>query len=245
MISPTQPSQWTDNRILAALDKTDYRDLFSQLERVPFVQGEVVYEADSSIDYVYFPETAVFSMLATMEDGRTVEVGPVGKEGLVGIRIALGAETAPDRVVAHIAGNAQRLRASVLKAELAAGRSALSQKLTRYTQMLLVMTGRAVACNKLHSLDQQLARWLLTMNDYVGDELRLTHELMALTLGVRRAGVSVAANNLKSSGVIDYRRGHIQVAVRRGLEEAACECYQIIKEEYENLYADLAGTVER
>ena len=240
MISPTQPSQWNENRILAALDKTNYRHLFSQLERVQFHQGEGVYEADSPIDYVYFPETAVFSMLATMEDGRTVEVGPVGKEGLVGLRIALGAETTPDRVVVHIAGNAQRLRASVLKAELAAGLTPLSQKLTRYTQMLLVMTGRAVACNKLHSLEQQLARWLLTMNDYVGDELHLTHELMALTLGVRRAGVTVAANGLKNSGVIDYRRGHIQVAARRGLEEVACECYQIIKEEYENLYADLA-----
>ncbi len=240
MISPTQPSQWNENRILAALDKTDHQHLFSQLERVQFHQGEVIYEAVSSINYVYFPETAVFSMLATMEDGRTVEVGPVGKEGLVGIRIALGAETTPDRVVVHIAGNAQRLRASVLKAELAAGQTDLSQKLTRYIQMLLVMTGRAVACNKLHSLEQQLARWLLTMNDYVGDELRLTHELMALTLGVRRAGVTVAANGLKTSGVIDYRRGHIQVAARGGLEEVACECYQIIKEEYENLYADLA-----
>jgi len=132
------------------------------------------------------------------------------------------------------------LRASVLKAELATRPTALSHKLTRYTQMLLVMTGRAVACNKLHSLEQQLARWLLTMNDYVGDELRLTHELMALTLGVRRAGVTVAANNLKHSGVIDYRRGHIQVTIRSGLEEVACECYQIIKEEYDSLYADLA-----
>jgi len=240
MISPSQPSQSTENQILATLDKTDYRHFFSLLERVELIQGEVVYEADGSIDYVYFPETAVFSMLATMEDGRTVEVGPVGKEGLAGLRIALGAETTRDRVVVHIAGSAQRLRASVLKAELATRPTALSHKLTRYTQMLLVMTGRAVACNKLHSLEQQLARWLLMMNDYVGDELRLTHELMALTLGVRRAGVTVAANNLKNSGVIDYRRGHIQVTIRSGLEEVACECYQIIKEEYDNLYADLA-----
>src|ERR1044072_349097 len=240
MISPSQPSPSTENQIIATLDKTDYRHFFSLLERVELIQGEVLYEADGSIDYVYFPETAVFSMLATMEDGRRVEVGPVGKEGLAGLRIALGAETTRDRVVVHIAGNAQRLRASVLKAELATRPTALSHKLTRYTQMLLVMTGRVVACNKLHSLEQQLARWLLTMNDYVGDELRLTHELMALTLGVRRAGVTVAANNLKNSGVIDYRRGHIQVIIRSGLEEVACECYQIIKEEYDNLYADLA-----
>lgn len=240
MIAPTPISHHSnENRILASLDKTVYRTLFSQLERVPFFLGEVVYEADSFIDYVYFPENAVFSMLATMEDGRTVEVGPVGREGLVGLRIALGAETTPDRVVAHMAGNAVRLKASVLKAELDKPDAALSKKLTRYTQMLLVMTGRTGACNKLHSLEQQFARWLLMMNDYVGNELRLTHELMGLTLGVRRAGVTVAANNLRSSGMIDYVRGRIKVVNRTELEAVACECYQFVKAEYDTLYADL------
>lgn len=240
MIPPSLPSHWNENQILAGLDKPDYQHFFSKLERVSLPVGDLVYEAQDPINHVYFPETAVFSMLATMEDGRTVEVGPVGKEGLVGLRVALGAETTPDRVVVHIAGNALRLTASVLKAELTGGRTALLKNLTRYTRMLLAMTGRTGACNKLHSLEQQLARWLLTMNDYVGDELRLTHDLMALTLGVRRAGVSVAASGFRDIGAIDYRRGYIHVIDRKGLEAIACECYPVIKQEYNDLYADLS-----
>src|SRR4030095_12731979 len=189
MIFPSLPS-WTENQILAGLDKTDYQHFFSKLERVSLPIGEVIYEAQGPINYVYFPETAVLSMHATMEDGRTIEVGPVGKEGLVGLRVALGAETTPDRVVVHIGGDALRLPASALKVELTGERNALLKKLIRYTRMLLTVTGRTGACNKLHSLEQQLARWLLTMNDYVGGELRLTHELMALNLGVRCGGVS-------------------------------------------------------
>ena len=240
MISVTEDSHSSENQILAALDKTDYQHFFSELERVSLVQGEVVYEADGPMDYVYFPGTAVFSMLAEMEDGGTVEVGPVGKEGMVGLRIFLGAEVTPDRVIVHMAGNAMRLRASVLKAELAVGQIALGQKLLRYTRMLLAMTGRTGACNKLHSLEQQLARWLLTMNDYIDGNLQLTHELIGLTLGVRRAGISVTANSFRTSGMIDYHRGNIRVIDRKGLEAIACECYQIIKEEYDHLYADLS-----
>lgn len=240
MIPPSLPSHSTENQILARLDKTDYQHFFSKLERVSLPIGELIYEAQGPINYVYFPETAVFSMLATMEDGRTIEVGPVGKEGLVGLRVALDAETTPDRVVVHIGGNALRLTPSVLKAEVTGARTALLKNLTRYTRMLLAMTGRTGACHKLHSLEQQLARWLLTMNDYVGDELRLTHDLMALTLGVRRAGVSVAANSFRDSGAIRYRRGYIHVIDRKGLEAIACECYPLIKQEFDDLYADLS-----
>jgi Crp-like helix-turn-helix domain len=175
-----------------------------------------------------------------MENGDTVEVGPVGDEGLVGLRIFLGAETSPDRVIVHVAGSAMRLKASLLKEVLSAGQSAMPEKLLRYTQMLLAMTGRSGACYKLHKLEQQLARWLLTMSDYVGDELWLTHDLMALTLGVRRAGVTEAANDLRNEGVIAYQRGHIQIVDRKGLEARACECYHAIKDEYDKLYADLA-----
>jgi CRP-like cAMP-binding protein len=240
MIPPLSSSHSTENQILAALDKTDYQHFFSELERVSLVQGEVVYEADGPIDYVYFPGTAVFSMLAAMEDGGTVEVGPVGKEGMVGLRIFLGAETTPEQVIVHMAGSAMRLRASVLKAELVGRQTALERKLLRYTQMLLTMTGRTGACNKLHSLDQQLARWLLTMNNYVDGNLGLTHELIARTLGVRRAGISVAANIFRDAQLIDYHRGSIRVLDRTGLEAVACECYQIIKDEYDHLYADLS-----
>lgn len=234
-------SYFTENQILAALDKAQYNDLFSQLEKVSLNLGDPVYEADAQINHVYFPETAVFSMLSSMEDGRTVEVGPIGNEGLVGLRVALGATTTTDRVLVHIAGTAMRLKATSLKTELLNGQSALSRNLTRYTRMLLAMTARTSSCNKLHSLEQQLARWLLTMNDYVGNELHMTHDLMALTLGVRRAGVSVAANNFRSSGVIDYRRGQIQVIDRKGLEAIACECYEVVKGHYDRLYADLSA----
>jgi CRP-like cAMP-binding protein len=228
------------NRILAALNEADYKDFFSQLEPVSLAQGEVIYEADSQINYVYFPETAVFSMLSTMEDGRTVEVGPVGHEGLVGLRIFLGADTSPDQVIVHVAGTAQRLRPTVLKATLKAN-DAMSGKLVRYTQMLLAMTGRSGACNKLHSTEQQLARWLLMMSDYVGEELALTQELIALTLGVRRAGVTEAANGFRNRGAIDYRRGHIQILDQIGLQAIACECYLLVKKEYELLFADLSN----
>lgn len=236
-------SHSTENQILAVLDKTDYQHFFSQLEPVSLFQGQVVYEASAPIEHVYFPQTAVFSMLATMEDGRTVEVGPVGREGLVGLRIFLGAETTIDRVLVHMAGGAMRLRASKLKAELEIGKSALHQKLLRYTQMLLAMTARTGACNKMHSLEQQLARWLLTMSDYADHTLPLTHELIGLTLGVRRAGVSEAAGSFKDAGLIAYTRGNIRIVDRGRLEVAACECYQLIKDEYNNLAADLSEAI--
>jgi CRP-like cAMP-binding protein len=228
------------NKILASINEADYRDLFSQLESVAVAQGEVIYEAEDPIVYVYFPETSVFSMLSTMEDGRTVEVGPVGDEGMVGLRVFLGAQMSLDQVIVHVAGHAKRLRASLFKAAAASERGTMTDKLMRYTQMLLAMTARSGACNKVHSTEQQLARWLLTMRNYVGDELALTHELIALTLGVRRAGVTEAANAFRNTGVIDYRRGHIQVVDQRGLEALACECYAAVKKEYDLLYADLS-----
>ncbi len=230
------------NRILASINQAEYQDLFAQLEPVSLTQGEVIYEAESPINYVYFPETSVFSMLSTMEDGRTVEVGPVGHEGLVGLRVFLGSDISLDQVIVHVAGDAKRLRASQLKAAAVGERGAISDKLKRYTQMLLAMTARSGACNKLHSTEQQLARWLLTMRDYTGDQLALTHDLIALTLGVRRAGVTEAANGFRNAGVIDYRRGHIQIADQRGLEALACECYGAVKKEYDNLYAELSQT---
>ena len=181
-------------------------------------------------------------MLATMENGSTVEVGPVGDEGLVGLRVFLGADTSLNRVIVHVAGTAMRMRAQDLAASFSAGMtSAMPHLLLRYTQMLLAMTSQSGACYKLHTLDQQFARWLLAMHDYVGtDELRLTQELMALTLGVRRAGITEAAISLKNSRLITYHRGHIQILDRQGLQARACECYQEIRHEYDLLYADLS-----
>ncbi|HEY0083781.1 MAG TPA: Crp/Fnr family transcriptional regulator [Pyrinomonadaceae bacterium] len=240
MIAPPQPSSSPENRILAALNGADYQNFLSQLEQVTLAQGDVLYEPGDKIDYVYFPETAVFSMLCTMADGDTAEVGPVGREGVVGLNIFFGTDITPTQLVAHVAGTAQRVRAELFKQELRSERSVMPHLLFRYTQMLLAMTGQSGACNKLHSLEQQLGRWLLMMHDYVSDELLLTHDLIALTLGVRRAGISESASNFKNEGLIDYQRGHIQILKRQGLEGKACECYRVIKGEYERLHADLA-----
>jgi CRP-like cAMP-binding protein len=242
MISPPRPSPSTGNKILAALSSTDYQNFLSQLEQVTLAQGAVVYEPGDRIDYVYFPETAVFSMLCTMENGDTAEVGPVGREGLVGLNIFFGADTTPTQLVAHVGGTAQRMKVEPFRQELRSERSVMPHLLFRYTQMLLAMTGQTSACNKLHSLEQHLGTWLLMMHDYVSDELLLTHDLIALTLGVRRAGISESSMNFKNEGLIAYQRGHIQILDPEGLEAKACECYGVIKDEYERLYADLAKT---
>ena len=243
MLSPDL-SRPTGNKILAALNGADYQQLISQLEQVTLAQGEVVYESGDRIDYVYFPETAVFSMLCTMSDGGTAEVGPVGREGLVGLNIFFGADTTPTQLVVHVAGTARRVGAELFRRELRSERSAIPHLLFRYTQMLLAMTGQSSVCNKLHSLEQHLAKWLLMMHDYVGDELLLTHDLIALTLGVRRAGISGSASDFKNEGLIDYNRGRMQILNRRALEAKACECYEVIRGEYERLYADIAKTAK-
>lgn len=240
MIPPPQPSGTTENKILASLNAANYQHFLSQLEQVTLSLGEVVYEPGDKIVDVYFPETAVFSMLCMMENGDTVEVGPVGREGLVGLNIFFGADITPTQLITHIAGTARRINAELFKQELRSERSILPHLLFRYTQMLLVMTGQSSACNKLHSLEQQLGRWLLMMHDYVGDELLLTHDLLALTLGVRRAGVSESAMDFKNEGIIAYTRGHIRILNRQRLEAKACECYKVIKDEYDRLYDDLA-----
>ena len=240
MLTPPQPPPLTGNKILAALNVADYQSFLSQLEQVALEQGEVVYEPGDKIDYVYFPETTVFSMLCMMSDGSTAEVGPIGREGLVGLNVFFGADTTPTRLVVHVAGTALRIKAELFRQELGLEKGEMWHLLSRYTQMLLAMTGQSSACNKLHSLEQHLAKWLLLMHDYVGNELLLTHELIALTLGVRRAGISESSAEFKSEGLIDYQRGHIQIVNRPGLEARACECYQVVKEEYERLYVDLA-----
>ena len=235
-----------ENKILAALDAWGSHPFAPHMERVTLHQGDVLYEPDSRIEHVYFPETAVCSMLATMEDGSTVEVGPVGDEGMAGLGVFFGGCVSPTRLIVHVAGAAVRLRADVLRAGLDSGAGPMRLLLLRYTQMLLAMTCQTAACYKLHPMAGQFARWLLMMHDYVRqDELRLTHELMALTLGTRRAGVSVAAGVLKDAGLIKYRRGHIRIIDREGLKATTCECYPVIKGEYDRLYADLAELGKR
>jgi len=244
MIPPPQLFRPTENQILVALYSADYQYFLSQLEQVTLAQGEIVYEPGDKIDYLYFPETAVFSMLCMMSDGSTAEVGPVGREGLVGLNVFFGADTTPTQLVVHVAGTARRVRAELFRQELRSERSVMPHLLFRYTQMLLAMTGQSSACNKLHSLEQHLATWFLLMHDYVSDELLLTHDLIALTLGVRRAGVSESASDFKNEGLIDYQRGHIRILNRQGLMDKACECYDVIREEYDRLYSDLGKTTK-
>lgn len=239
MSTPSSHPRSNENRLLTALHSAKYQPFLSQLERVSLSLGETIYEPEDLIKYVYFPETAVFSMLCLMKDGNSVEVGPVGHEGLAGLNIFFGSSTSPTRSVVHVAGSAMRISKEALRRELHTENSALPRLLLRYTQFLLNMTGQSSGCNKLHSLEQQLARWLLMMHDYVGDELLLTQDLIALTLGVRRAGITGAALHLKEAGLIDYHRGRIQILNRQGVQAMACECYPVIKNEYERLYADL------
>ena len=244
MTAPPAMSKTAENRIISALNAAEHQYFISQLERVTLSRSEVVYEPGDKIDYVYFPCTAVFSMLCTMEDGNTAEVGPVGREGVVGLNIFFGANVTPTRLIVHVAGSALRVDAELFRRESRSLRGSMPRLLLRYTQMLIAMTGQTSACNKLHTLGQQFAKWLLLMQDYVGDELLLTHDLIALTLGVRRAGVTEAAVALKDGGLIDYTRGNIQILNRQALEARACECYKVVRAEYEQLYRYLAEPVE-
>ena len=227
----------TKNHLLTALLSKDYMHLLPLLERVTLALGEVLYEAESPIQYVYFPETAVISMLSTMESGDTVEVGLVGREGMLGIRIFLGSRTTPHAAVVQAAGSALRMKTHLLEAELRTG-SSLQSLLLRYTQTLLTQIRESAAGNMHHSVEQRLARWLLTMHDHTeSDELQLTHELIGMMLGSRRASVTGGAGKLQEAGLISYTRGTIRLLDRQGLEGAACECYRLMKEEFDGLYA--------
>lgn len=225
------------NNLLAALVNREYQHLLPQLQRVELSLAEVIYDAESQVQYVYFPETAVVSLLSTLENGATSEVGLIGREGMVGLSIFLGGTISHDQAVVQVAGTALRMRPSVLREELHLG-SPLQLLLLRYTQSFLALVTQSVVCSQHHTVNQRLARWLLMMHDYVeSNELQLTHELIAGMMGVRRAGVSTAVGGLKGAGLIKTSRGRITILDRRGLEACSCECYAIIREEFNSLHA--------
>ncbi|HEY3204111.1 MAG TPA: Crp/Fnr family transcriptional regulator [Thermoanaerobaculia bacterium] len=235
----SEPHPVTKNRILSALLNGAYRHLVPKLERVPLALGEVIYAADDPIRYVYFPETAVISMLAIMESGDTAEVGLIGNEGMVGIRVFLGATTEPEQAIVQVPGTAMRMDAAALREELRLG-SPLQHLLLRYTQSLMRLISQSAACNVHHPIEQRLARWLLMMYDYiVSKELRLTQEHISVMMGSRRPSITAAASRLQKAGLVKYTRGHIVIRDRQGLEAAACECYWVIREEFERLHADI------
>ena len=230
-----QPGQPVENRLLAALPSDEYERLLPSLQQVSFSLGEVVYEFGGQLDYVFFPTTSIVSLLYTMENGNSAEMGLTGNDGVVGIALFMGGGTMPNRAVVQSAGGAIRMKAKVLQDEFAQG-GKFQYLLLRYTQALITQISQTAVCNRLHSVEQQLCSWLLLSHDRVqADELIMTQELIADMLGVRREGVTVAAGRLQDAGAISYVRGRIQILDRQKLEETACECYRVVKTEFDRL----------
>ena len=223
------------NHLLAALPDAEYERLSPHLELVKMPLGEALCESGGHLQHVYFPTTSIVSLLYVMEDGASAEIAVVGNEGLLGISLFMGGETTPSRAVVQSNGYGYRLRAQHLKQEFNRG-GPLLRLLLRYTQALITQMAQTAVCNRHHSVDQQLCRWLLLSLDRLpSNELIMTQELIANMLGVRREGVTEAAGKLQHAGLIEYSRGHITVKDRAGLEKHVCECYQVVKTEFDRL----------
>jgi len=223
------------NRLLAALPDAEYQALLPSLEPVPMPLGMAVYESGAKQGYVYFPTTCIVSLLYVLADGASAEIAITGNEGLVGIALFMGGETTPSRAVVQSAGHGYRLKAVVLKKEFESG-GTLQHLLLRYTQALITQMTQTAVCNRHHAVDQQLCRWLLLSLDRLpSNELVMTQELIANMLGVRREGVTAAAGKLQAEGLIRYSRGRITVLDRAKLEARVCECYAVVKKEYDRL----------
>ncbi len=224
-----------DNQLLATL-ATDERTRFAlSAKPVDLEQGQVLYEAGGQLHHVYFPSTSVISCLYTMHDGPTAEMALVGRDGLVGIFLLLGGETASHRAVVQVGGRALKVPAKIVQAEFARGGN-FQWAVLRYTQALITHISQTAVCNRLHSVEQRLCRWLLLCHDLVkSPELLMTQEYIANVLGGRRESVTVAAGRLQDAGLIHYSRGHIRLLNRQGLEASACECYRIVRDENDRL----------
>jgi CRP-like cAMP-binding protein len=230
------PSDPTGNRLLAALPGPDYERLLPELEIVACGVKQVVHEPDGPIAAVYFPITSVFSLLTVMGDGTAIEYATVGKEGMVGLPVFLGAQTTPSRVFSQVPGAAARMTAETFR-QAARRSDPFQQVLLRYTQALLNQVAQTAACNRIHSLAERCSRWLLMTHERVGrDEFLLTQEFLGDMLGVRRQSVNAVANLLQQAGLIRYRRGQMTVLDRQGLEAAACECNSVIRKEFDRLF---------
>jgi CRP-like cAMP-binding protein len=237
-MTPLEPLRTADapswgpraNRLLAALPAADYLALRSALEPVTLPVRQVLYEPGDPITHVYLPTTAVVSLMILGEAGTSVETARVGSDGVVGLPIALGLDHDTNRAICEIAGGAWRLGAGAFRAALARG-EALTQVTQRYTQLLLVQMGQGAACNRLHTMYARCARWLLETHDRVdGDTFPVTQDFLSAMFCVRRATVTVTAGTLQEAGMIRYRRGHVTIVDRVGLEAAACECYRVVAE---------------
>lgn len=223
------------NRLLAALPAEEYQRLVPYLEWSPLPLAQVIHKPGDPITHVYFPHRALVSLLSTMEDGSAIEVGLIGGEGITGVPALLGDGTSVHRAFVQVAGDSVRLPVEVLKSEFLRG-GKLQSLILRYMQALFTQVSQSAACNRLHSLEERLARWLLLVQDALdSSELPLTQEFIAQMIGVRRSGVTVAAGNLQQAGMICYSRGKITIQSRESLEETACECYRAIKTEFARL----------
>ncbi len=224
-----------DNQILAALPKMERERLFAHLKLVPLPLGMVLYESGATLRHIHFPTNSIVSLLYVMKDGASAEIAVVGNEGAIGVSLFMGGETTPSRALVQSAGYAYRLTGKRLKQEFSRHGEVL-HILLRYTQSLITQMAQTAVCNRHHSLDQQLCRWLLLSLDRLsGIKLEMTQELIANMLGVRREGVTEAAGKLQRDGIIQYSRGRIRVLDRGRLETHACECYQVVKKEFARL----------
>ncbi len=231
----TSPADPLHNQLLAALQPLEYQRWLPRLEPVELVLGQVLYESGGTLRHVYFPTDAIVSLLYVLEDGASAEIAVVGREGLVGISLFMGGGSTPSRAVVQSAGRGFRLDAAHMNDEFNRAGAAM-HLLLRYTQALITQMAQTAVCNRHHSLDQQLCRWLLLSLDRLeGTQLRMTQELIANMLGVRREGVTESAMKLQKAGLIRYARGHINVIDRAGLEQRSCECYAVVKKEYDRL----------
>ena len=235
---PTAPSP-SQNHLLGALPTAEFERLAAHLKLVPMPLGEILYEPGEQLQHAYFPTTAIVSLHYVMESGASAETAGVGNEGVVGIALFMGGDTTPSSAVVKTAGHAYRLERKLLKQEF--DRSGLLQRLLlRYTQALITQMTQTAACNRHHSVEQQLCRWLLsTLDRLPSNELIITQDLVASMLGVRREGITEAAGKLQHAGFIRYRRGHIAVLDRAGLETRTCECYAVVRNELNRLLSDV------
>ena len=234
-VADLKPNNALKNHLLAALPAAEFARVYSKLELVSFDLGEVIFESGDRLHHVHFPTTAITSLLYIMENGATAEIGVIGNDGVCGYALFLGGDSMANRAVTQSAGEAFRMSAKDVKAEFALG--GMFQKiLLRYTQALMTQISQTAVCNRLHSLEQQLCRWLLLSHDRLdSDKLVMTHDLISNMLGVRREGVTLAAQKLAKRDLIKNVRGTITVIDRQGLEEAVCECYEVVNTEYNRL----------
>jgi CRP-like cAMP-binding protein len=223
------------NRLLAGVTPEEMARLQPGLQPVTLPLGKVLYESGEKLDFIYFPTTAIISLLYVMENGGTAEIGVVGNDGLIGIAIFMGGDTTPNRAVVQSAGRGFKMKSQLMKDEFTRG-GRFHNLCLRYTQALITQISQTAVCNRLHSVDQQLCRWLLLSHDRLPtDRLIMTQDLIANMLGVRREGITHAAKRLQNEGYISYVRGDMTILNRKGLESQVCECYKVVQAEYNRL----------